>query len=667
MQAQTTASGTLPMFYSGVTSFDLGTGTISLGPLSSISFQGTNAWSIELWVYLDALVDQMTLVSRAGEFQLQTQGAGLSAARTGQHAPVTADNVLTAGAWYHIAVTFDGTTMSLYVNGAFASSSIDPGTGVAPTGSPMLLGGGFYGQIDSARFWSIGVTPANIGNNQWQDYPSGTKGLVAQMDFSQNPPVDTSGNSVEATFTAGVDYLTFIPAVAFTGNGFCDPYNDEAVNPAGAAADFTVMGWICPTGIGEPMAIFTNGAQEAKAGMSLMMTSSGSLEFQVGTSPALTSSAVLQESGWYHAAATWTTAGSGALFINGTLNASATGMSLAGTQAVGAPLLGAIPSVSAQLPVESFQGFIQTLSVWSGALSASGIQTYMSQDPILATGCIADYNLATFPPQNTISLNPVGLVAGAQLTVQDTLTLENLAAARPRPLVDLEPQPNGVRLEHLSESDLSPEFRQSLTDGYSEWLRGLKLGEDVEAQMIALFRGNLDRAVEDIRRGTYRGGLPSLTERQTEISLDPCNQWIIQMIGTLALAIYAALGFMRPANTQKWTDGFTTLLGTRINSIGLGPQLVVVFNSGINSTSIYNALRLLWDYSLVFPSLKVIWSLTWGSFGIWTMLSVAARVALLLNPASATLEIAWFCAQIAYSIYSVQNVWNQRPANCPPS
>jgi Concanavalin A-like lectin/glucanases superfamily len=665
MQPQTVASGTLPMYYSGLTSFDVGTGTVSLGELSSISFQGQNPWSIELWFLPDVLIDQMTLVSRAGEFQLLTQGEGLWAARTHQNSPVRATGLLTAGEWVYIAVTFNGATMSLFVNGAFVTSSSLNDPGVAPTGNPMLIGGGFYGQINSARFWNVCITSSQISNNQWNLYPSGTAGLVAQMDFSQNPPVDTSGNGVQATFSEGISYRSQIPAMGFTGNGFCNPYNDGGVNPAGVAADFTVMGWICPTGLGEAMAIFTNGSQDAGAGMSLMMMPSGSLQFQVGSSSPLTSSAVLASGEWYHTAVTWSaTSASGTIFLNGAEDSSATGMSLASSQTVGTPLIGAIADSQTQLPVASFQGLIQMLGVFSGALSASGIQTYMSQDPIIASGCLADYSLALFPPQNNISQNPVGTAAGAYLTVQEEVTEENLDDARRRPMISSELAFEPMPFEPLVLARCPPDLQKAATEAYLEFLRSLQLDADVEAQMIELFQDNLARGIEDAAGGTHRTTFSVQTQAagQPELALSPCTFWIIQLIAAIMGALMVAFGFV--LNAQKWLNGFTTFLGTRINSIGLAPQLVATFNNGVTANAIFGALRLLQEYSLLMPLLRLSRQLLTSSVGLFTILSVGARIALIFSPA-APLEAAWLVAQLAYSISMVVTVIQKRPANCP--
>ena len=61
--------------------------------------------------------------------------------------------------WSHLATTYDGTTLRLYVNGALAGSSTIAGSIPASTG-PLRLGGNaiwgewFSGEIDDVRVYN---------------------------------------------------------------------------------------------------------------------------------------------------------------------------------------------------------------------------------------------------------------------------------------------------------------------------------------------------------------------------------------------------------------------------------------------------------------------------------------------------------------------------------
>ena len=75
----------------------------------------------------------------------------------------------TAGAWQHVAGTWDGATMRFYVNGAVVGSTQMPD--VVFDGNPILVGGDengggatsyFPGGIDDVRLYDRALTPAEI-------------------------------------------------------------------------------------------------------------------------------------------------------------------------------------------------------------------------------------------------------------------------------------------------------------------------------------------------------------------------------------------------------------------------------------------------------------------------------------------------------------------------
>ena len=74
---------------------------------------------------------------------------------------------LPPNAWSHLATTYDGTTVRLYVNGALAGSSTFAGSIPASTGS-LRLGGNaiwsewFRGELDDVRVYSRPLSPSEI-------------------------------------------------------------------------------------------------------------------------------------------------------------------------------------------------------------------------------------------------------------------------------------------------------------------------------------------------------------------------------------------------------------------------------------------------------------------------------------------------------------------------
>jgi hypothetical protein len=226
----------LPPNHTGVTRFTTSTGAATFATCP-ISFQNNSAWTIELWCSLDALVDFMPMVSKGTEFTLGSKGATLYAALGGQTVPLQSQPVLATGVPYYVAVAYDGLTMSLYLNGALAAQAT---TNANPPlmSTPLSVGSGFYGEVQELRLWTAAMNSTYLGNNQFNAFPSGTSNLAAQVDFTVTPPADTSGNGVVPTLNANAVYVRFVPAATLATTSFCDPYNDEAVNPAGSQQPF---------------------------------------------------------------------------------------------------------------------------------------------------------------------------------------------------------------------------------------------------------------------------------------------------------------------------------------------------------------------------------------------------------------------------------------------
>jgi len=86
--------------------------------------------------------------------------------RTG-HRSVFSNTQPAPDTWHHVAMTYDGTALSLYVNGALAGST--PGAGaVNPTWLPLAMGaagdgtGHFQGQIDEMRLHSRALAAEEV-------------------------------------------------------------------------------------------------------------------------------------------------------------------------------------------------------------------------------------------------------------------------------------------------------------------------------------------------------------------------------------------------------------------------------------------------------------------------------------------------------------------------
>jgi hypothetical protein len=139
-------------------------------------FAGTGNFTIEGWFkpntisatnYHHLLNQETATGSRQGYAVFVTSGAVvgferfISGTNTISYGPTIA-----IGQWYHVAATYDGAELTLYVNGAFASATADARAAIGTT-DPFYVGCGetvkfFDGTIDEVAIYGTALSAARI-------------------------------------------------------------------------------------------------------------------------------------------------------------------------------------------------------------------------------------------------------------------------------------------------------------------------------------------------------------------------------------------------------------------------------------------------------------------------------------------------------------------------
>ena len=97
---------------------------------------------------------------------------------------------LTLGVWQHIAGTYDGSTFTLYIDGAAVASTSRSGS-IATNLDSLTLGnwtGGprpFDGSMDEVRIWNRALSAAEINANRDVELTGTETGLVAYYRFNE--------------------------------------------------------------------------------------------------------------------------------------------------------------------------------------------------------------------------------------------------------------------------------------------------------------------------------------------------------------------------------------------------------------------------------------------------------------------------------------------------
>ena len=217
------------------------------GSNTSLSFDGTSkyvecgtinlsgaAFSLECWVkpnsfkavspYISSLIGMEDGGSNTALIRLGDGGIDANQVQfvaqigTAASRKVTSSARLTAGVWTHIAATYDGTAMRLYINGVLDNSLSATGNVVA--NAPLSLGRNYAssrcldGRIDEARAWTRALTATEIAANACG--VANGPGLEGYWKCNESPNLtatDASGHGHTGTFVglSVSDWSTDVP------------------------------------------------------------------------------------------------------------------------------------------------------------------------------------------------------------------------------------------------------------------------------------------------------------------------------------------------------------------------------------------------------------------------------------------------------------------------
>jgi hypothetical protein len=177
----------------------------NVGVPNDSSLMLTGQLTIEAWfnfevgggVYKPSLISKGRTVPNYEVFfdsTLQSRKIGLSLSPVGT---IVSQSTLVAGTWYHVAFTYDGSAMKLYIDGVLDKSQAASGTISMSSYSLYFArrdnntGHKYKGELDDVRLWNIARTLDEI--LQWKNHElTGEEtGLVGYWKFNEE-----SGNAV---------------------------------------------------------------------------------------------------------------------------------------------------------------------------------------------------------------------------------------------------------------------------------------------------------------------------------------------------------------------------------------------------------------------------------------------------------------------------------------
>ncbi|MGE0076239.1 MAG: PKD domain-containing protein [Bacteroidales bacterium] len=196
------------------------------------SFAPTS-FTVEAWVNPDrvnvdqAIVSTLTTVANTGfEMHIGANGIPIITLRNGSSwVDINGTGLVNAGEWFHMTLTFDGSTCKVYVNGVqTASSSVTsftPGTSSLNIGRRSEGNYPFSGIIDEVRVWNTALTQAEIITDMSNSLTGSETGLYMYYNFNQGT-AEGDNSSVttltDATATANNGTLTNFALTGTTSN-----------------------------------------------------------------------------------------------------------------------------------------------------------------------------------------------------------------------------------------------------------------------------------------------------------------------------------------------------------------------------------------------------------------------------------------------------------------
>ena len=304
------------------------------------------------------------------------------------HSDTALPTALQANVWTHLALTYDGAKLRLYVNGELKTEKVieEPNSatpGPLTIGCSKLASQHFKGRIDEVRIYNRALTGGEVGADQSAPIqtpnppnPGGYQTPIASYPFDEGAGTvaeDSSGNNHTATIE-GAEWTAkgkYGAALKFNGTNSCVSIADAG--DLRLSEEFTLESWVRPEGglLHDP-AIFKQGIEGSRSyslgiGFNTAGKPEGELAGQGKAHQDLAAQASLEPNLWSHLALTW----DGAklrLYVNGEVVA---------TKAVVKPTPatpGPLTIGCARLTGSYFKGRIDEVRIYNRALGAGEVK-----------------------------------------------------------------------------------------------------------------------------------------------------------------------------------------------------------------------------------------------------------------------------------------------------
>src|SRR5262245_61392620 len=221
---------------------------------SSPSLQLTTAMTLEAWVFptttptgwraiVDKNVDGYYLMASSDPNNRPAAGGTWTTGNQNTAGPAA----LPVNTWTHLAATFDGATVRLYVNGAQVASQaqtapLAPTTGTLQIGGDSYPGENFAGVIDEVRVYNRALSAAEIQADMVAPVGGGTPNTPPTISSVANQTINEDTPTAPLALTVGdaETAVTSLVVTATSSNATLVPNTNLALGGSGANRTLTV-------------------------------------------------------------------------------------------------------------------------------------------------------------------------------------------------------------------------------------------------------------------------------------------------------------------------------------------------------------------------------------------------------------------------------------------
>ena len=369
-----------------------GTNYVSLGSRSDIRTLGSYG-TIELWAYKN----DWSVANAYESLISNTQGSGYDISYSGDtttlngqfhisgaYHSVSIDKTTIPSGWNHFALSYNGSTISMYLNGqeqntTSASGSITDTTALLETyigaslDSPLDSARNFIGLVDEVRIWNTARSASVINASMNEQLDGNETGLVAYYNFDErvgDTVIDITGSGNDGAIDGNVTRVNFL------GDGLDFNTSNSNVNLGNfytATNELSFAGWIKLDGSPGSEPIIHKDFVFA-----LRIDNANKLTSYIGDgvsawSDTCTMDTTLDNNRYYHVASTYNdTDNTIKLYVNGTLAKTCTANSSIVSNSNNVYI------GSNQTNTNNFDGTISELSMWNKELSQIEIKNIMA-------------------------------------------------------------------------------------------------------------------------------------------------------------------------------------------------------------------------------------------------------------------------------------------------